>query len=139
MLMPGRVRSGILGTYYRKQWKDGSTLKLDGFLQRSLFDLYSNFTFFLDEVNGDAFQQHDSRLQEGGNVQYIRTYRLFGGQMLLLAGGSVQAFQTNVRLAPSIGCNPIGSTTNADARSRAFGNFRHVLPETAEGREHAQT
>lgn len=113
----GRVRSGLVGAYYRKQWKDGSIFKADGFLQRSLFDLYSDFTFFLnDEVNGDAIVQHDSRLQEGGNVQYIRPYKLFGRQALLIAGGNIQAFQTNVRLAPSVGRNPIGIATDADAK-----------------------
>ncbi len=112
----GRVRSAILGTYYRKQWKDGSILKFDGFLSRSLFDLYSDFTFFLnDQVNGDAFVQHDSRLQEGSNVQYLRPYRLFGRQALLTTGGNIHAFQTNVRLAPSVGRNPIGITTDAGA------------------------
>ncbi|HKX26580.1 MAG TPA: TonB-dependent receptor, partial [Blastocatellia bacterium] len=60
----GRVRLGTTGIYYRKEWASGDNLKLDGFLGRSLFDLYSNFTFFLnDEVNGDGIQQHDSRLQ----------------------------------------------------------------------------
>ena len=113
----GRVRSGTLAAYYRKQWEDGSHLKFDGFLSRSLFDLYSNFTFFLDDqVNGDAFVQHDSRLQEGGNVQYIQPFQLFGRQTLLIAGGNIQSFQTNVRLAPTIGRAPIGVTTNADAQ-----------------------
>jgi hypothetical protein len=65
----GRVRTGVLAGYYRKEWKSGDTFKADAFLGRSLFDLYSNFTFFLaDEVNGDGIQQHDSRLQEGANV-----------------------------------------------------------------------
>ena len=113
----GRVRSATFAAHYRKQWEDGSQLKLDGFLSRSLFDLYSNFTFFLDDqVNGDAFVQHDSRLQEGGTVQYIRPYRMFERQALLIAGGNIYAFQTNVRLAPAIGRTPIGVTTNADAQ-----------------------
>jgi outer membrane receptor protein involved in Fe transport len=113
----GRVRSGTFAAYYRKEWDDASQLKFDGFLSRSLFDLFSNFTFFLDdEVNGDAFVQHDSRLQAGGNVQYIHPYHLFGRQALLTAGGNIQAFKTNVRLAPAIGRAPIGVTTNADAQ-----------------------
>src|SRR5262249_37848551 len=67
----GKVRLGTLGTYYRKDFANGDIFKIDGFLARSLFDLYSNFTFFLtDPVNGDEIQQHDSRLQEGFNTQY---------------------------------------------------------------------
>lgn len=96
----GRVRTFIFGTYYGKDWSDGSSLKVDGFLTRSLFDLYSNFTFFLvDQVNGDGFQQHDSRLQEGGNAQYVRPYRLFGRQMLFTTGGNVMSSQININLA----------------------------------------
>jgi hypothetical protein len=42
----GRVRTFIFATYYGKDWKNGSSLKADGFVTRSRFDLYSNFTFF---------------------------------------------------------------------------------------------
>src|SRR5262249_14394661 len=55
----GRVRLGTTGLYYRKAFASGSSFKADGFLSRSLFDLYSNFTFFLnDPVQGDGIQQH---------------------------------------------------------------------------------
>jgi hypothetical protein len=68
----GRAKLGTISTYYSKSFADGDTLKVDGFIGRSLFDLFSNFTFFLnDPVHGDAIQQHDSRLQEGFNVQYL--------------------------------------------------------------------
>ena len=60
----GRVKLGTLSTYYSKSFKNGDTFKADAFLARSLFDLYSNFTYYLnDPVRGDAFQQHDSRFQ----------------------------------------------------------------------------
>lgn len=74
----GRVRLGTFGTYYRRDFANGDILKVDGFLGRSLFDLYSNFTFFLnDPVNGDEIQQHDSRLQQGVNAQYLHPYKIF--------------------------------------------------------------
>jgi hypothetical protein len=89
----GRVRSGTAALYYRLDGAHGDTLKLDGFVGRSLFDLYSNFTFFLnDPVRGDAIQQHDSRLQEGANAQYVRPHS-FG---LLTAGGNFHGNQINV-------------------------------------------
>jgi len=53
--------------------ESGGRLKVDGFVGRTLFDLFSNFTFFRnDPVFGDEIQQHDSRLQEGVNVQFLR-------------------------------------------------------------------
>lgn len=103
----GRVKLGTFGTYYRKEFSSGATFKADAFVGRSLFDLFSNFTFFLaDPVYGDEIQQHDSRLQEGGNVQFLQPFKLFGNQSLLTVGGNVLASQINVGLYPSVSRNP---------------------------------
>ena len=112
----GRVRTGVLGTYYRKEWKQGDIFKIDGFLSRSLFDLFSNFTFFMnDQVHGDAIQQHDSRLQEGINSQWLHPLKLFGHRALFSAGGNLHDNQINVGLYPRVGRDPIGVTTRANA------------------------
>jgi outer membrane receptor protein involved in Fe transport len=93
----GRVRLGTFGTYYRKEFSSGDIIKVDGFLSRSLFDLYSNFTFFLrDPVHGDEIQQHDSRLQQGLNSQYLHPWKLFSHAMLLTLGGNFNDNQINV-------------------------------------------
>ncbi len=103
----GRVQLGTASIYYRKERKSGATFKADAFVGRSLFDLFSNFTFFLlDPVYGDEIQQHDSRLQEGANVQYLQPYKFFGKQALLTVGGNVHLNQINVGLYPSINRNP---------------------------------
>jgi outer membrane receptor protein involved in Fe transport len=103
----GKVRSATIAGYYRREWKSGATLKTDAFVARSLFDLWSNFTFFLkDPIYGDEIQQHDSRLQEGANVQYLQPYKFFGKQSLLTVGGNLHLSQINVGLYPSVGRNP---------------------------------
>lgn len=113
----GRVRTGMAGVYYKRDFADGGTLKIDGFLARSLFDLFSNFTFFLtDEVNGDEFVQHDSRLQEGANAQYLRPYKIFGQAALLNAGANYHDNQIFVGLSPAVGRTPIADTQKANAR-----------------------
>ena len=95
----GKVKLGTVATYFRKDLNNGDIFKIDGFLGRSLFDLYSNFTFFLnDPINGDEIQQHDSRLQEGINTQYLHPYKLFGHQLLLTLGGNYHDNQINVGL-----------------------------------------
>lgn len=100
----GRVRMGTFGTYYKRDFSNGDILKVDGFMGRSLFDLYSNFTFFLvhylptDPIHGDEIQQHDSRLQEGTNVQYLHPYRLLGQSALLTFGSNFHDNQINVGL-----------------------------------------
>jgi hypothetical protein len=93
----GNVRSGMGAVYFRQEFKSGDMLKVDGFVARSLFDLWSNFTFFLNNpVQGDEIQQHDSRLQEGANVQYLHVHKLFGQQAMLTLGGNFHDNQINV-------------------------------------------
>lgn len=107
----GRAQTGFLSGFYRRDLADGGSLKLDGYLGRSLFDLWSNFTGHLvDEEFGDEIQQHDSRWQQGVNLQYLRPIGTASGtsdwQGLLTAGGAVQATQVNVGLWPTIGRAP---------------------------------
>ena len=102
----GKNQQGIIGAYYRKEFESGQTFKVDGFLRRSLFDLTSNFTFFLlDPVYGDQILQHDSRLEEGVNSQYLLPYKLFGRQSLLTFGGNFHASQIDVSLTPTFNGN----------------------------------
>lgn len=103
----GKVRLGTIGGYFRKELASGATFKADAFVGRSLFDLFSNFTFFLaDPIYGDEIQQHDSRLQQGANVQYLQPYKFFGKQALLTVGGNLHFNQINVGLYPTISRDP---------------------------------
>ena len=112
----GRARTGIFSTYYKKQLASGGVLKVDGFLARSLFDLYSNFTFFLnDPVFGDEIQQHDSRLQQGINVQFFKPHKFFRKQALLTVGGNLHASQIQIGLFPSFERNPNRLALNQSA------------------------
>jgi hypothetical protein len=95
----GRVRNGGGSVYYKKTLSPSDTLRADGYLTRSLFDLFSDFTFFLsDPVNGDGIQQHDSRLQEGASAQYVHTGELFGNPAVFIAGANAADNWINVDL-----------------------------------------
>jgi outer membrane receptor protein involved in Fe transport len=84
------VHSGTAGVYWKQVIGAGSTLRVDGFVGRSLFDLFSDFTFFLnDRVDGDGIQQHDSRLQDGGSAQYLYSAKILGVPALLTAGANL--------------------------------------------------
>lgn len=103
----GRIRLATAGGYYRREFGSGMTFKADAFVGRSLFDLFSNFTFFLaDPVYGDEIQQHDSRLQQGANVQFLKPYKFSGNQSLLTVGANLHLNQINVGLYPSVGRDP---------------------------------
>ena len=113
----GDVRAAIAGVYYRRDMAGGQVLKIDGFAGRSLFDLFSNFTYFLrDPVNGDGIQQHDSRLQQGANVQYVRPGHIGSAQTLLTAGANYHDNHINVGLYPRVGRVPAGVTSRAGVR-----------------------
>ena len=103
----GKVQLGTGAVYFRNEFASGSTFKADGFIARSLFDLYSNFTFFaLDPVFGDEIQQHDSRLQEGANLQYLHPFVFSGFSSLLTVGANFHANQINAGLYPTVARNP---------------------------------
>jgi hypothetical protein len=111
----GRVWLGTASAYFSKEWNHGDTLKLDGYLSRSLLDLYSNFIFYLnDPIRGDAFQQHDSRLQQGFNMQYTHPHHLGAATAVLVGGANFHASEIDVGLYPREGRDPTGVTTRAD-------------------------
>jgi len=112
----GRVKLGTVSAYFSKALSNGDTFKADGFGSRSLFDLYSNFTFYLhDPVNGDAFQQHDSRLQQGLNTQYTHAQQFGSIAGVLVGGANFHDNEINVGLYPRDGRIATGVTTRADA------------------------
>ncbi|MCA1567722.1 MAG: TonB-dependent receptor [Acidobacteria bacterium] len=131
----GRVQSGQFGVYYSTETASGGSLKIDANVSRSLFDLYSNFTFFLnDELLGDEIQQHDSRLQEAVNVQYLRPLKIFGRPSLLIAGGNFHANQINVGLYRSAGRDPFAITTDARARVNNYAGYIQQTVYLLDGR-----
>ncbi len=135
----GRVRTGVFSAYYRQDMSRGGLFKLDGFLARSLFDLYSNFTFFLnDEVNGDEICQHDSRLQEGVNAQFLQPFKLFGGRALLSAGANYHDNQIGIGLDNSIGRASVNIVTKADARVSNLAGYIQQGLDLLRGRIHVE-
>jgi hypothetical protein len=123
----GRVKSATISAYLAQGFANGGALRIDGFVSRSLFDLYSNFTYYAaNPVTGDAIQQHDSRLQEGANAQYTRVHRIAGQQANLTVGGNFHDNQIAVGLYPRQGRTATGVTTKAHA---------HVTNEAAYAQE----
>jgi hypothetical protein len=56
-----------------------SSVRATGFLLRNSLNLFSNFTYFLDDPeNGDQFEQAERRIATGGRITYRRLGRLFG-------------------------------------------------------------
>ena len=112
----GRINTGVGSVYYKQESASGSIFKVDGFVSRSLFDLFSNFIFFAaDEKFGDEIQQHDSRLQQGINTQFIKPFEVAGNHAMLTVGANFHANQINVGLYPSISRVPNRAVFNSNA------------------------
>lgn len=92
--------SGTVAGYYTKTYADESRFTVDGMANRLLFDLFSNFTFFLQHPDtGDGFLQHDSRLQEATNVQYQKPHTIGTAFGTLFTGVNFLGNQINLKLA----------------------------------------
>jgi hypothetical protein len=135
----GRVRLGSVAGYHRKELGSADSLKAEVFLARSLFDLYSNFTFFLkDPVHGDGIQQHDSRYQEGVNTQYLHFCSLFGARALLSMGSNFDDNQIDVGLYPREGRAPLGVTTRSYLLVSNFAGYAQQGLDLLSGRVHLE-
>lgn len=84
----GQVQRQQVQVNYTKFFKDRSSLKINTYATRSEFELYSNFTFFLeDSIDGDQIRQKEERLTTGLKADYKKDWNL--GKRLttsLLAG-----------------------------------------------------
>ena len=61
------------------------------YAMRYQLDLFSNFTYFLDDpVNGDQFQQSDRRIVSGGRLSHRLVSRLGGRPSELLVGADLR-------------------------------------------------
>ncbi|HRH45746.1 MAG TPA: TonB-dependent receptor, partial [Pyrinomonadaceae bacterium] len=101
------------------------------------FDLWSNFTFYLnDNVNGDEIQQHDSRLQEGANFQLLQPIKFRKVIGVFTAGANFHANQINVGLDRSIGRTPFETTTKANAKINNYATYAQQSFDLFDGHLH---
>ncbi len=76
-----------LNLQYFQSINDNSYFKSNIYLSYYDFELYSDFTFFLnDSVNGDQIKQAEQRIMGGYNNEYTTNYTLWGLKMKTQAG-----------------------------------------------------
>jgi outer membrane receptor for monomeric catechols len=76
---------------YHYDTPSGGQFFADAYGMYYKLDLWSNFTFVLDDpVNGDGIKQHDQRYMYGGNLGYRQAGELFGIHSTATAGLQVR-------------------------------------------------
>ena len=96
----GKTQRSTGRMQYHYDTPSGGQFFADAYGQYYKLDLWTNFTFFLDDpVNGDSINQHDSRYMYGGNLGYRQAGDLFGIRSAATAGLQVRNDTiSNIRL-----------------------------------------
>jgi len=82
----GRTHRRSLSFDYRREGAE-SLWKANAYVVDYALNLYSNFTYYLDDpVNGDQFEQADDRVYYGGALRYERHDELLGRHLHQQAG-----------------------------------------------------
>jgi outer membrane receptor for monomeric catechols len=96
----GKTQRATGRMQYHYDTPSGGQFFADAYLMYYKLDLWTNFTFFLDDpVNGDGINQHDQRYMYGGNLGYRQAGDLFGIRSAATAGVQVRNDTiSNIRL-----------------------------------------
>ena len=86
----GKAQRFSLSSAWNRTTAAGST-NINAYVIHNKLDLYSNFTYFLDDpVNGDQFNQRDRRTTAGLNVSHTLPTPLFGRESETTMGLQLQ-------------------------------------------------
>jgi outer membrane receptor protein involved in Fe transport len=114
--------TGVVNYHY--DTASGGQFFANAYGQYYRLDLFTNFTFFLnDPVNGDGIQQSDRRVMYGGDLGYKQR-----GELLNMPTVGTVGFQTRVddihaRLGTQTKRTPTGTTTDSDVLEASYAPF----------------
>ena len=97
----------------------------DAYLMYYKFDLWTNFTFFLDnQANGDGIHQYDNRYMYGGNLGYQQIGELLGIPSAATAGFQVRADSiSNIRLGTQTTRVPTGTIVQSAVEEASYSPY----------------
>jgi outer membrane receptor protein involved in Fe transport len=109
------------------QWRvtENDTARVRAYAQYYQLDLYSNFTFFLnDPVNGDELGQFDrNRKVAGMNAEYEHRDTVFGMPLTTTAGFQFRLDRPNVLLTHTVDRNLLDTTQNVSIFETSYVPF----------------
>ncbi len=102
----------------------GGRFFANAYAQSYKFDLFTNFTFFLeDPVNGDGFLQSDRRVLYGGDLGYRQAGTLLDVPAAATIGVQSRVDNIHARLGPQVRRAPIGVTVDSDIQEASYAPF----------------
>jgi len=109
---------------YHYDTPSGGQFYANAYGQYYKFDLFTNFTFFLnDPVNGDGIQQSDRRIIYGGDVGYKQKAEVFGLPSIGTIGVQTRVDNIHARLGMQTTRAPTGTTTDSDILEASYAPF----------------
>ena len=136
------VQSGALGRFDAVDQTDGgqasrfslsgnwrktsgtSLTQVNAYMVRNKLDLYSNFTYFLDDpVNGDQFNQPDRRTTVGVNASHTFNTQLLGRASENTVGLQLQSDRINNGLANTVARQTLSVTRQDNINQASLGLY----------------
>lgn len=120
----GKTTRSTARLNYHYDTPSGGRFFANAYAQYYRFELYTNFTFFLnDPVNGDGIQQSDRRLIYGGDVGYRQE-----GKILDMSGVTTIGIQSRVddihaRLGTQVTRTPLATTVDSNILEASYSPF----------------
>ncbi len=109
---------------YHYDTTSGGQFFANAYGQYYRLDLFTNFTFFLnDPVNGDGIQQADRRVMYGGDLGYKHRGELFGIPSIGTIGFQTRVDDIHARLGTQTTRTPTGLTTDSNIFEASYAPF----------------
>ncbi|MDN5941635.1 MAG: TonB-dependent receptor plug domain-containing protein [Nitrospira sp.] len=109
---------------YHYDTTSGGQFFANAYGQYYRLDLFTNFTFFLnDPVNGDGIQQSDRRVIYGGDIGYKHKGEVLGVPSIGTVGFQTRVDNIHARLGTHTTRTPTGLTTDSDILEASYAPF----------------
>lgn len=123
----GRAQRTSLSGEWRRTGEASAT-RVNAYVVASRLDLYSNFTYFLDdEVNGDQFAQPDRRVTTGVNAGHTLATPLFGRAAETTFGAQFQNDNIHNGLLRTLRRETIATTRRDHVVETSLGLYAQTL------------
>jgi outer membrane receptor protein involved in Fe transport len=109
---------------YHYDTTSGGQFFANAYGQYYRLDLFTNFTFFLnDPANGDGIQQSDRRVMYGGDIGYKQRGEMLGLPSIGTIGLQTRVDNIHARLGTQTKRTPTGTTTDSDVLEASYAPF----------------